>query len=434
MRLRTSLLLAALVSGMGCAASTPVQTCLQGQSSACTCVNGRTGAQTCTAELVFGPCQCSAQPGSDAAVPTDAALPRTDGQPTTQPKGWRALPTAGEPAARFGPAGVWTGSEFLVWGGANAGPSYPRTGGRYQPATRNWRSISTVGAPEGRAYFAAVWTGKAMIVWGGQDAANNVWRDDGARYDPASDTWQPLPAAPGLLGREAHTAVWTGKEMVVWGGYNNKTKTWLGDGARYDPATNQWKLVSASGAPVTRNQHTAIWTGQEMIVWGGNNGAMVHRDGGLYDPKTDSWRPLAAPSSVAARRGHAAVWTGKEMLVWGGYGAVKSNQEAFFLADGASFDPTGGTWKALASSGLDPRMRPAAVWTGKELLVWGGASRTEGLYIFSGGSYTPAPEAWSPLPAIPADLTVMEPAAVWTGTEMLLWGGLQGGVGLSYVP
>jgi hypothetical protein len=30
--------------------------------------------------------------------------------------------------------------------------------------------------------------------------------------------------------------------------------------------------VSATGAPAARYQHTAVWTGSEMIVWGGYGG------------------------------------------------------------------------------------------------------------------------------------------------------------------
>jgi hypothetical protein len=34
---------------------------------------------------------------------------------------------------------------------------------------------------------------------------------------------------------------------------------------------NTWSATSLTGAPSVRNQHTAVWTGTEMIVWGGFN-------------------------------------------------------------------------------------------------------------------------------------------------------------------
>jgi hypothetical protein len=37
----------------------------------------------------------------------------------------------------------------------------------------------------------------------------------------------------------------------------------------YAPDSNLWRSTSTSGAPSARASHTAIWTGSEMIVWGG---------------------------------------------------------------------------------------------------------------------------------------------------------------------
>ena len=44
--------------------------------------------------------------------------------------------------------------------------------------------------------------------------------------------------------------------------------------------------------PAARDSHTAVWTGTEMIVWGGLDDDFVfHYDGGRYDPLRDAWRP-----------------------------------------------------------------------------------------------------------------------------------------------
>ena len=55
--------------------------------------------------------------------------------------------------------------------------------------------------------------------------------------------------------------------MIVWGGYGNGSS--LNDGGRYNPAANSWTAVTTNGAPAARAMHTAVWTGSEMIVWGG---------------------------------------------------------------------------------------------------------------------------------------------------------------------
>ena len=49
-----------------------------------------------------------------------------------------------------------------------------------------------------------------------------------------------------------------------------------------------WIDTSPIDAPPARNYHTAVWTGSEMIIWGGWNGPGLNT-GGRYDPTTDSW-------------------------------------------------------------------------------------------------------------------------------------------------
>src|SRR2546426_10653089 len=59
-----------------------------------------------------------------------------------------------------------------------------------------WSSIR-FGVPEARAYHSALWTGSEMIVWGG-----GVGEDlqTGGRSDPATDTWLPTSPRAGVPG------------------------------------------------------------------------------------------------------------------------------------------------------------------------------------------------------------------------------------------
>ena len=81
------------------------------------------------------------------------------------------------------------------------------------------------------------------------------------------DTWTPTTLTNAPAARCAHTAVWTGSEMIVWGGDG---VTFLNTGGRYNPSTDSWTATSTTNAPVPE-RHTAVWTGSEMIVWGGND-------------------------------------------------------------------------------------------------------------------------------------------------------------------
>ena len=47
--------------------------------------------------------------------------------------------------------------------------------------------------------------------------------------------------------------------------------------------------TATAGPPDSRFGHTAVWTGGEMIVWGGYDGTNDFNSGYRYDPATDTW-------------------------------------------------------------------------------------------------------------------------------------------------
>jgi hypothetical protein len=163
----------------------------------------------------------------------------------------------------------------------------------------------------------AVWTGREMIVWGGYGLTRQTTVQTGSAYAPASNTWSRLTNEGAPTARAGHTAVWGDGEMIIWGGGNLLTGS-VGDGARYDPVEDHWRPV-AGGAPTARSGHTAVWTGRHMIVFGGGGGKgglALGLTGALYEPGMDRWTPLS-PAPVGATD-HTALWTGKEMIAWGG--------------------------------------------------------------------------------------------------------------------
>src|SRR5438874_1174517 len=127
-----------------------------------------------------------------------------------------------------------------------------------------------------------------------------------------ADVWAATSTVNAPIARHAHTAVWTGSEMIVWGG--EATSGYLNSGSRYNPTTDSWTATSTSGVPAARSQHTAVWTGNEMIVWGGvGDGATYVNTGGRYNPSTNTWTALSTTNAPAGRFRHTAVWTGTEM-------------------------------------------------------------------------------------------------------------------------
>ena len=373
---------------------------------------------------------------------------------------WSPMTTVGAPAARSRHTAVWTGSKMIVWGGFADGWDAD-SGGVYDPETDTWTAMSTDGAPSARAHHTAVWAGSRMIVWGG---SYGTWDfDTGAVYDPSTDTWSPTSTEGAPSPRSGHTAVWTGSKMLVWG------KTSATTGGVYDPVADTWAAMTTAGAPEARWGPSSVWTGAAMIVWGGSGGD-VKNTGGIYGDPTvvpeAEWAPTSPSGAPPARAAHSTVWTGSRMIVWGGFsqGAPSSS--------GGVFDQASDTWSATSTVGApDGRYFHTAVWTGSKMVIWGGWGDAGPLN--TGGVYDPSTDVWTPTSTLgapdwrrttprygrarrwlsgvaaarqelpqhrrhlrpstdtwTATTTVGAPSgrvlhtAVWTGSRMIVWGGL----------
>jgi N-acetylneuraminic acid mutarotase len=329
------------------------------------------------------------------------------------------------PAARSQHAAVWTGTEMIVWGGDDGYGSI-NTGGRYVPSTDSSTPTSTgADVPAARASSGAVWTGTHMIVWGGYDSRSVTYLNTGGRYSPLTDSWSPTSTGTDVpAGRYSHTLLWTGSTVIAWGGYTGSN--YVDSGGCYDPSTDSWTQISTgANVPDRRTSHTAVWTGSEMIVWGGygfsgSGGATALDTGGRYNPITDTWTPTSLGTNVpAGRSAHTAVWTGTEMIVWGGTTALG------YSNGGGRYSPSTDAWAPTSTEANIPvgRNRPTSVWTGKEMIVWGGSSGSLP-YLNTGGRYDPSTDMW-----VATSIGANVPSgrflhtAVWTGTEMVVWGG-----------
>ena len=93
------------------------------------------------------------------------------------------------PLARTGHAAVWTGSEMVVVGGANAGGDVSGPAA-YDPVTREWRALSGLGGPLARRGPLAAWTSTDLLVFGGATGSTE------ASWGTAVGTLQRLVPQP----------------------------------------------------------------------------------------------------------------------------------------------------------------------------------------------------------------------------------------------
>jgi N-acetylneuraminic acid mutarotase len=300
------------------------------------------------------------------------------------------------------------------------------------PGAGSWATMAA--APvEGRSGHSAVWTGTEMIVWGG--TAHPTSNDpphlaDGAAYDPAMDSWRIIAPAP-IAPRREHVAVWTGREMLVVGGRKGfGPAEAVFDGAAYDPLVDTWRTLAAPPGPLGLYP-AAVWTGSDLLLWGGERpsddplGEFSNR-GYAYDPEADSWREIA-DGPLSPRSAAAGVWSGEEVLIYGGGARYEVPEEARFsetYADLAAYDPATDSWRRLTSR-LDgyPSVPEFAAWRGTSLFVWY-ADSYAGQYF---SIYDPGGDTWSDFADRPPFEHNSEVAATaWTGTGFVFWGGFQG--------
>lgn len=245
--------------------------------------------------------------------------------------------------------------------------------------------------------------------------------------DQGAGGWEALPDAP-IAGRTGHVAVWTGEEMVVWGGYgdqlNEADQLYLVDGAAYDPAADSWRRI-ADGPIVPSFSHRAVWSGREMLVVALQGGSGTPVDSAAYDVAADSWRRLPDPPEPGVEAvGHA--WTGQELLVWG------TDRSGRVLVQ--AYDPAADRWRVAAAAPVpSARYFVQGTWTGGRLVLWGGqdAEAYDGIgcadpfcntqipvTFAEVVAYDPAGDAWTALPDAPEEVRTARVQA-WTGEAVL---------------
>jgi hypothetical protein len=296
---------------------------------------------------------------------------------------------------------------------------------------KGWTPIAD--APiSGRLYATVIWTGTDVVVYGG-GAIGSPAKGDGASYTYATNTWTTLPAPPtAAAARLQHVAVWTRSVMLAWGGAYGST--YRDDGLSYDPITKTWDTLPATTL-LPRSWPAATWipTVKKMFVWGGWNDGTTLMDGALYDPATRTWTML--PSAPISQRYIArAAWTGKEVMVWGGISTTGPMSGAIPMSDGALYDPVANSWRVIPAAPVKGRMNPAMLADSSSLVVFGGMEPGVG-WTSDGARLNFATLAWSTVPTVPSSFGVRQNARGWTlGGSLFLWGGtiLTGGGTFGY--
>ena len=327
---------------------------------------------------------------------------------SASPKGpldtWAALP-AGPLSPREAATSVWTGTEWLIFGGRQ-GLMVRNDSAAYDPSTNAWRALAV--NPTMHPGAQAVWTGQVVVV---------LAKAGGWIYDPAADTWTDLPRQSTASAKiiASNDAVWTGRQVMAVGVTDDNGHGALG--ARgLDPTTRTWgPLVQTGELARSFDSMGAVagarWDGSRVQVW------LTTGQGWAYDPDTQTWTALPqlhvpdsnpeATLSIAGSgdRTYVLARTSTDTGSWeqlavfeNGTWRLVGDPEPGPAGDAApqltmagdelillsrqrgpeAIDPATGATRPLDSALVGPGSGRTVTWTGDELLVWGGRNTTPG--------------------------------------------------------
>jgi hypothetical protein len=124
-----------------------------------------------------------------------------------------------------------------------------------------------------RAETSVLWAAERFIVVGG-----NAPRGRDGIFDPATGMWLPASidalAPRPVLGFDG-TSVWAYESAAGVTALH-----------AIDPLTGQARMGNLAGAPLERTGAAGVWTGSELVVWGGAapGDGTVHASGARFTP------------------------------------------------------------------------------------------------------------------------------------------------------
>lgn len=236
---------------------------------------------------------------------------------------------------------------------------------------------------------------------------------------PAASTWTPIDPGP-LSARHEQATVWTGKEMLVFGGSGarpcpptaycvpeNQQKTTLVDGAAYDPGTDHWRRIADLPEQLVGLRATVV--GDQVVVLGqpprsrDDRGPMILDVTYLYDMARDRWHK--ADTAPTAWLDGGVPWEGNVLF-------ARSSTEDTVAPEPVEFAPDTGTWSNLPplpwTNVTDVTLVPAANG-GLHALAAPSADGADSTYVHA--VYDERHARWQELP----------PTTVRTGSAEWAW-------------
>ena len=269
----------------------------------------------------------------------------------------------------------------------------------YNPATDRWTQRSPMPRPAHHAALASA-NGKLYVMGGfvpPKDTAiplGGAWEpiDNAWEYDPAADSWRPLPPMPGKRGAAIAAEV-GGKIYVIGGattmeGSKDPFFTFFGP-ARvlstndvYDPATNKWESRAPMSVP-RNHAFSGVVNGKIYVIGGRTGHAFILSATNTdvveeYNPVSNTWS-MPKERMPNARSGGASGTDGRRIFVAGGEVTTKELVAAFRAVE--AYDPVTDSWITLPSMPM-PRHGLAGAVIGNRFHLVSGMIQSAGAMSF----------------------------------------------------
>ena len=189
----------------------------------------------------------------------------------------------------------------------------------------------------------------------------------------------------------------------------------------------RWTLIPADTLGQESPGSTAVWTGNEVLIdHAGCCAGVGNVQLDAYVPATNTWKTTAT-TPLWPRNGPGVVWTGTDVIAFGGTGSATGGPPVQPLTDGAAYNPGTDQWHAIAAmpEPFVAAVDGGAVWTGSDVLAWSYDPTGHETFL----SYNPTSNTWKILPTsgMPAPETSSHMISsrgaglVWTGSKLIVW-------------
>ncbi|KAL1921745.1 uncharacterized protein VTP21DRAFT_10387 [Calcarisporiella thermophila] len=237
------------------------------------------------------------------------------------------------------------GKQLAIFGGMNSNKALLPDRLFLFWTTNNTWSTPSIPSPGQRIMSASAMDpgGEYVYLYGGAYLADRQLyaRNDGARFNLKTKSWENLQTLSPPEARAGHTAsMLSDGRYVVLGGYlQAKNETELSTALVLDTVAKRWDVVGLNGPfPPSRVGHSAVVLDNDYIlIYGGVQANVTTLDDmWLLSPQNWTWSRIALKENPVGNRAfHNAVLAGTNMLLM--FGASDS-QEAQMKRDLHVFD------------------------------------------------------------------------------------------------